>query len=341
MRHASGLAAAATFDRVTTLRVLSLFAVTWVETILARLRVGPARPAWNFGFEWVVRFLRRDGLGMAHWPYPKLRRDLDSRPVPRRAQRRVSIAEEKLGGVPVVSFTPRDVRERGVVLYFHGGSYIFGSARATHAEFLASLALATQLRVLGPEYRLAPEHPYPAALEDALWVYRSLLERGISASDIVLAGDSAGGNLALALQLALRDEHLPQARALALVSPWLDLTASQPSCRAHDVFDYGQTSFLLKHARDFAQSVPLDDPRVSLLHADLRGLAPLLVLVGGAERLLDEGVEFATLATRAGVRAELEVAPDMPHNPPVLADYHPSAKAALDRLAQYVSDALR
>lgn len=172
-------------------------------------------------------------------------------------------------------------------------------------------------------------------------VYRALLARGLAASDVVLAGDSAGGNLALALQLALRDERIPQARALALVSPWLDLTASQPSCRANDAYDYGQTSFLLKHARDFAQAVPLDDSRVSLLHADLRGLAPLLVSIGGAERLHDEAVEFVARATRVGVRAELAVAPDMPHNPPILADYHPAAKASLERLAQYIRDALR
>ncbi len=325
---------------MTVLRLFSLFAATWLETIIARLRYGPTRPSWDFRFEWIVRFLRRDYLDSASWPYPKLRRDLDARPVPRHAQRQVAIREEPIGGVPVATFTPPEIRRAGVLVFFHGGSYVFGSARTTHAELLASLALSTGVPVLGPDYRLAPEHPYPAALEDALAVYRGLLERGLDARDIVLAGDSAGGNLALALQLALRDQGLPQARALALVSPWLDLTSSLPSTRAHEPFDWGHTSFLLPQARAFAGTLSLDDPRLSLLHARLEGLAPLFLLVGGAELLHDEGVELAQRATNAGVAVELHVAPDMPHNSPALADYHPTAKAALGRLASYVHDNL-
>lgn len=322
---------------MTVLRLLWLFALTWLETSMARLCRGPMRPSWDFRFECVVRFLRRDYLDSASWPYERLRRDLEARPVRSHAQRKVSICEDRIDGVPVMMFTPPEIRRRGVLLFFHGGSYIFGSARATHAELLASLALSTGVRVIGPEYRLAPEHPYPAALEDALHVYNGIRADGLAAHEIVLAGDSAGGNLALALQLRLRDSGNEQARALALVSPWLDLTASRPSVRRNEQFDYGNTSFLLPQARAFAGSISLDDPRLSLIDARLDGLAPLLVLVGDAELLFDEGVELVQRAKGAGVTAELHVAPDMPHNAPVLADYHLTAQAARDYLASYVT----
>jgi acetyl esterase/lipase len=194
----------------------------------------------------------------------------------------------------------------------HGGSYIFGSVEASHAELAAGLAVHRGVEVVGIDYRLAPEHPYPAALEDALAAFDALLAGGRRASEIVLAGDSAGGNLALCLQLALRARGGEQARAAVLYSPWVDLTASRPSCRAADAWDYGQTSFLLRHARDFAGAVSLNDARVSPLDADLEGLAPLFVVVGGAERLFDEDSELVERARAAGVQAELWVAPDMP-----------------------------
>lgn len=186
---------------------------------------------------------------------------------------------------------------------------------------------------IAPEYRLAREHPYPAALEDAHAVFAAL--RATSESHpIVVAGDSAGGHLALALQLAVRDRSEPGAAAAILISPWLDFAARRPSCRAHDRYDYGQTSFLLRHAHDVAAGRALEDPALSLIDADLRGLPPLSVHVGGAERLRDEGVKLVERAQSAGVEAVLELAEDMPHNPPVLADFHPEARRALERVVE-------
>ena len=322
------------------MRFVSLLGVTFFEALAARRRSGPTRPSWNLQFEWIVRFLRRDFLEAAGWPYPELRKELDSRPGPKTAQRRVAIRDDRVGGVPVVWFTPPELRSDAVLVFFHGGSYIIGSARTTHAELLADLALRLKLRVLGPEYRLAPENPYPAALEDAFAVYRGLVESGVAPSAIVLSGDSAGGNLALVLQLKLRDEQREQCRAAALISPWLDLTGSRPSCTKHEASDYGHTSFLSRQAREFAQGVPLEDPRISPINAALAGLNPLLVQVGDAERLYDEGVELVQRARAAGVQAELDVAADMPHNPALLADFHPHAKASLERLAAYIGTQL-
>ena len=233
-----------------------------------------------------------------------------------------------------------DQPKPGIVLFLHGGSFIFGSVETTHIEMVASLAERSGREVVGLEYRLAPEHPYPAALEDALAAFDALVESGTDAAQIVLAGDSAGGNLALSVQLALRDRGGPQARAALLISPWCDLTASRPSCRTGDALDYGQTSFLLQHARDFAGVLPLDDPRVSPLNADLAGLSPLFVVTGSAERLFDECRELVELARQAGVQAELCVAEDMPHNPPAMADFHPNAERAFAKCGLFVAQQL-
>lgn len=318
------------------LRLLRILLVSFFTTISARFRRGRARPSWGFQFEWVIAFLRRDFAESAAWPYLDLRRDLNGRRYPAKALRQVTRSRQLLASIPAVRFTPQAPR-RGIVLFLHGGSYIFGSVETSHAELCAAVAVASNATLVGIDYRLAPEHPYPAALEDALAAFDALVASGAAPADIVVAGDSAGGNLALCLQLALRDRGSEQARAALLLSPWLDLTASRASCRAGDAIDYGQTWFLLQHARDFAGQVPLDDARVSPLNADLSGLNPLFVVLGGAERLLDEGRELVEKARHVGVTAELYVAEDMPHNPLALVDFHPHAAAALRRSAEFLA----
>ena len=321
------------------LRLLRILLVTLFTTLWARFRRGPARPTWGFQFEWVVSFLRRDFGESAAWPYAQLRKDLNGRRYPNKSVKKVKRRRATLGSVPAVWFTPPSAQP-GIVLFLHGGSYIFGSVETSHADMAAGLAVRSGVEVVGIDYRLAPEHPYPAALEDALAAFDRLLAEGRKPSEIVLAGDSAGGNLALCLQLRLRDLGREQARAAVLYSPWLDLTASRASCRTGDAVDYGQTSFLLQHARDFAGNVPLSDPRVSPIDAELEGLAPLFVVVGGAERLFDEGTELATRARRASVEAELCVAQDLPHNPPALVDFHPLAEQAFAQSGRFIADSL-
>lgn len=316
------------------LRLMKMFSLAFVETAVERARRGPARPSWGFGFEWVVRFLRRDFSDMLDWPYPRVRAELDARRYSDKAVRRVQRTNDSLKGVPAVWFEPPGAMERGVVLYFHGGSYLYGSTR-THADIMARLALASGARVVGIDYRLAPEHPYPAQLEDALAAFDGLVERGHAPGEIALAGDSAGGNLALVAQLALRDRGA-QAGCAALISPWLDLAASSASTRANDPTDYGTRDGLARQARDVAGALALDDPRLSPLHARLDGLAPLFIQVGDAERLQDEGVDLARRARAAGVDVMLDVLRDMPHNGPVLAEYHPEGARGAETLGSYL-----
>ncbi len=310
--------------------------LTFFAVLRSRWSRGPLRPGWSFMFEGTVAYLRRDSDDTAAWPYPQLRADMNARPYPKDFARRVALRDETLGGVTAVSFAPREVRRRGVVLFFHGGSYLFGSARTTHAEAIARLAVESGTRVVAPEYRLAPEHPFPAQRDDALAAFDALVAGGVAAEDVVLAGDSAGGNLALVLAMALRDRGGPQPRALVLMSPWADLTMPGASYKTNADCDYGTRAVLDRQARAFAGDVPLDDPRVSPAYGRLDGLPPTLIEGGDAEILHDDIVALADRMKRAGVDVTLYVAPGMPHNAAVFAAFHPSAAAAAKELARFV-----
>jgi acetyl esterase/lipase len=222
-------------------------------------------------------------------------------------------------------------------IHFHGGGYVIGSAKS-HTPFGTHLAAALGGRVLMPQYRLAPEHPAPAALGDAVGVYRGLLEAGVDPGDIVVTGDSAGGGLAVALLVTLRDEMLPMPAAAALVSPWIDLTGTSESMRTKVDEDIVLSPELLAHwGAMYAGGSPLDHPVVSPGLGPLEGLPPMLVLVGTRELLLDDSNLLTERATAAGVEVTLEIADEMIHIWPVLgAGVVPEAEHAIERIAEFV-----
>jgi monoterpene epsilon-lactone hydrolase len=223
-----------------------------------------------------------------------------------------------------------------------GGSYIYGSAKTTHAELIARLAFESGLEAVGVDYRLAPEHPYPRAAAGRARGLRGLRRGGHPPEDaIVVAGDSAGGNLALELQLALRDRGRPQARAAVLISPWSDLEMPGASFQENEPLDYGTRQDLLRQAKAFAGDLPLSDPRLSPVHAKLEGLSPTLVTVGEAEIPRDDILSLAARLEQAGVATTLHRAKDMPHNAPVFAAYHSEGKAALDAVVAFLKAQLR
>lgn len=199
------------------------------------------------------------------------------------------------------------------VLYLHGGGYVFGDV-ATHRQVVDGIALIANATVWMPTYRLAPEHPFPAALDDAFSAYQALLSKGVSADNIIIAGDSAGGGLALALALRLRDEGQPLPRGLVLFSPWVDLTVTRTS----HVFHAKRDPMLLPAglqscAEAYCGSTPHDHPYCSPLFADFSGLPPVCVQVGSDEILYDDAIELHQSLLRANVTADLQVFDGMWH----------------------------
>ena len=200
-----------------------------------------------------------------------------------------------------------------VVLYLHGGGYVIGSPRS-HRHLAAAIATAARSSALLLEYRCAPEAPFPAAVDDAVAAYRWLLEQGVSAGGVVIAGDSAGGGLTVATLLALRDARLPLPAAAVCISPWVDLTCSGASYGTKAATDpIVKRAGVDEMARAYLGTADRRTPLASPLFADLRGLPPLLIQVGSEEVLLDDAVQLAERAKAAGVDTTLEVWDEMIH----------------------------
>jgi phosphinothricin tripeptide acetyl hydrolase len=215
--------------------------------------------------------------------------------------------------VPAEWLRPPGARDGVAVVYFHGGGYCIGSPRS-HRHLAAAIGRAAGAAVLLPDYRLAPEHPFPAAVEDAVAAYRGLLEGGQVPGRTVFAGDSAGGGLTVAALLALRERGLPLPAAGVCISPWVDLACSGASHAAKAASDPIVTrQGVVEMARAYLGSVDPRTPLASPLFADLAGLPPLLIQVGSEEVLLDDAVGLAERASAGGVKATLETWPAMIH----------------------------
>lgn len=193
-----------------------------------------------------------------------------------------------LGQVPVVTITVDGITPHGTILYFHGGAYAIGTA-ALSVGLASEIARRAGARVLSVDYALAPERPYPAAVEDAVAAYRALLDDGVPAGQIVLAGESSGGGLALAATVAIGAAGLPRPAAVYAASPWADLTTTGDSMVTKAETDPSVTpEGLRRRAHDYAAGRDLADPGLSPVFADLTGFPPLLIQVGGNEVLLDD-----------------------------------------------------
>ena len=249
----------------------------------------------------------------------------------------VALEAVDLDGVPgEFSIAPGSDPSR-VLLFFHGGGYCSGSI-VSHRRMVTEAGRAGGLRTLAVGFRLAPEHPFPAAYDDAFTAWRWLRQRGIAANRIVVGGDSAGGGLTLALAMRLRDagEQLPA--CLWLASPWTDLTMSGATLETKDAVDpLIHKGYLGELADAYVPAgMTRTDPRISPLFADLRGLPPMLIQVGSAETLLDDSVRFAGAAGAAGVAATLEIWPDMIHAWPLWNAKLEAGRQALVRVGQFV-----
>ena len=232
--------------------------------------------------------------------------------------------------------TPRSSPAR-YVLYLHGGAYTVGSPRL-YRYFTWRIADAARARVLVIAYRRAPEHPYPAALDDAVAAWQWLLARGADPQHAFIMGDSAGGGLALATMLKLRDSGLPLPAAAVALSPWTDLALTGASFR-----DNAESDPMLvaadvpRFAAGYIGSADARDPYVSPLYGDPRGLPPTLIQAGSDEILRDDAVRMAQAMRAAGCRVELQIWPKMPHVWHLLAPVLPEAHAALDEIARFLA----
>lgn len=255
--------------------------------------------------------------------------------VPRAAQ----FERTRLGGVPGECVAPRGpVRATGkAVLYLHGGGYVLGSPR-THRSITGRLALLAGVAVHVPDYRLAPEHPFPAALDDALSCYRALLAQGCTPGGMVLAGDSAGGGLALALALRLRELGLPQPAGLALISPWVDLACDRLSPIGDDALL--SEPWLRADAAAYLATNPVAAPWASPIHANLHGLPGVLIQSSQQEMLREDANRLAAALQAAGVRVQLEVCESMWHDFQLYAGQVPEATQAVQRLAAHIARCL-
>ncbi len=240
------------------------------------------------------------------------------------------------GGVPAEWIIPPTAAADRVILYLHGGGYVMGSIK-THRATVARIARAAQARALAIDYRLAPEHPFPAALEDTLAAYRWLLGNGYRPGKIVIAGDSAGGGLTLAALLSIRDRKLPMPAAAAPISPWTDMEATGASFESRANRDpmVGKAE-LLPMAKLYLGNADPKNPLAAPIHADFHGLPPLLIQVGDAETLLDDATRVAQRAKRDGVKVELEVWPDMFHVWHAFAKILPEGQQAINKLGQFI-----
>ncbi len=242
----------------------------------------------------------------------------------------VALQPFRINGIDAEWQARRDVREDAVLLYLHGGGYAVGSI-ATHRPLTTEVAAGFNGRVLSLGYRLAPEHPCPAAIEDALAAYRWLVEdQGIPASNIIIAGDSAGGGLTVATLVAIRDAGLAAPAGGWCLSPWTDLTMTSKTMAAKAEDDLLISDVSLKeYAAAYAPGGDVSDPRATVLNASLKGLPPLLIQVGTAERLLDDSVALAGKASADDVAVTLETWPGQPHVFHIFAAMLGEARAAI------------
>jgi monoterpene epsilon-lactone hydrolase len=242
-----------------------------------------------------------------------------------------------LNGEWIEPTAPSHAARRRHILYLHGGAFIAMSAR-THRSLTSRLASGSAASLFALDYRLAPEHPFPAALEDAMTAYRALIAGGAEPSRMALAGDSAGGGLALALLVALRDQQDPLPAAAVLFSPWTDLAATGESLVSNDAADvmhFG--SWVAQQGRHYLGGTPATHPLASPLYADLTGLPPLLIQVGDSEVLLDDSRRVFANAKKVGVDASLRLWPGVAHGWQIFAPILPEARAALREASAFIA----
>ena len=265
-----------------------------------------------------------------------LRKVLDTSASTLNLPRGVKAQPVEIAGMQAEWLIPRVADAGHVILFIHGGGYAVGSL-ATHRSLAGKLAKMSRCKALIIDYRLAPEHPFPAALEDAVHAYQWLIGEKYTADQIVLVGDSAGGGLCMSLQVCLKKMNYPLPAASVLFSPWVDLTFSGESAETHQIDD---PIVIVDHVKEWASSYAhrhsILHPMISPLYADLSGLSPVLIQASDAEVLTDDAVRLARKLASAGTESHLQLYPELLHVWQILWPFLPEAKEALSLAADFI-----
>ena len=266
----------------------------------------------------------------------KERAELDWQGSMFKVPRGIQIVKELADGVPAEWLIPPGISTDRVVLYLQGGSYICGSPNS-HRSLAANIAIASKARALVIDYRLAPEHPHPAAVEDAVAAYKWLLSNKVDSKHLAVAGDSAGGGLSVALLVSLRDRNVPLPAACVCLSPWTDLAFSGESWKSKAAVDLVIYAYKeLEFARMYLGGIDPKTPLASPLYADLKGLPPLLVQVGTNEVLLSDSRRLVDRAKEAGVNAVIDEWEKMQHVWQFAASFIPEGHRAITRIGEFI-----
>ena len=250
--------------------------------------------------------------------------------------RTVSCEEITLGGITSLRFTPRNPEPDSHILYLHGGGYMMGSPEIYRSP-VGLISNMTNTVVTAVDYRLAPENPYPAGIEDCVTAYLALKDE--TGDTIAVAGDSAGGGATLATAVSLRDNHSLSPSCLYLISPWLDLTHSGESMKTKGGVDVMLAPDWIRTAADrYRDNEDASNPGISPLFADLKDLPPMLIQVGDEELLLSDSERLADLASKVGVKVEIEIAKGLWHVYPLFGGFIPEGKKSLKEAVRFISE---
>jgi acetyl esterase/lipase len=287
--------------------------------------------------------MKREFVRLAPLSWSLQRRTWRAIALPSFAVRGARFERTRVAGMDAEWVIPRDLprdprrHDETVVLYLQGGAYLFGTIEE-YRDFASRIACEAHARAIVLDYRLAPDHPFPAAHDDAVAAYAALLASGIPAARVVVVGDSAGGGLAASLLVTLRERGMPLPAGAVLVSPWVDIAASGGTLVTHQSHDFFSPELVEHWARTVLAGADATDPRASPARADLHGLPPLLVQVGGAEVILDQVVAFTDRAHAAGVDARLRVWEDCFHDWPLFAALLADGRRAVEEIGGFVRE---
>jgi len=313
--------------------LLTPLLASWVaaKVLWTRLWRGPAHPRWSLSAELVLRVTQRL-VAVLHDDMTTLKRVSQYGQLSPRMRQRVRVEAGSLGGMPVEEHHPRNARGP-TLLYFHGGGYVVCNP-ASHRELVAQMAWSCGTRALALDYRKAPEAPWPAALEDALAAIAALREQGVT--DLWLAGDSAGGGLAVCSMVAMKQRGLEPVRGAILLSPWIDLTEAGRDPALDSDLDYLSSRELTLYSDAYVQKANASDPTISPIYADLAGLPPQFVSAGSAETLCEQAERYIARCRAAGSPVERLVHEGMWHVYPMFSMLLPEGREALKAIGAWV-----